>query len=105
MVTGSFDDSLIEGLPGETLVRQGVADLRSRRRTIAACAVEIARDRLGRAGIRWESTGPAMLEPEFELYELLRREGGDPYSRYNAIVRELVSFESALSGRAARRGA
>jgi hypothetical protein len=63
--------------------------------------VDIARDRLHRHGIRWQSTGLANLEPELELYSLLRREGGDAYSRYNAIVRELVSFESALSRRLA----
>ena len=38
-------------------------------------------------------------EPELQLYELLKREGGDAYSRYNALVRELVSFENALDRR------
>jgi hypothetical protein len=99
MDTDSLVDQTIAGLPGEMLVRQGVADLRAGRRTIAACAVDIARSRLHSAGIQWQSTG---LEPELELYSLLRREGGDAYSRYNAILRELASFESALSHRVAR---
>lgn len=30
---------------------------------------------------------------------LLRQEGGDTYSRYNALLRELVSFEQALDRR------
>ena len=38
-------------------------------------------------------------EPELQLYDLLKREGGDAYSRYNALVRELVSFENALDRR------
>jgi hypothetical protein len=102
METDSLVEQAIVGLPGEMLVRQGVADLRAGRRSIAACAVDIARSRLHRAGIRWQSTGPAHLEPELELYGLLRRDGGDAYSRYNAILRELVSFESALARRVAK---
>jgi hypothetical protein len=92
-------DSLITGLPGETLVRQGIADLRSGRRTIDACAVDTARIRLRGDGLRWETPGPPSAEPELELYDLLRREGGDAYSRYNAILRELVSFEAAFARR------
>jgi hypothetical protein len=38
-------------------------------------------------------------EPERQLYRLLREEGGDAYSRYNALIRELVSFEQALDRR------
>jgi len=34
-----------------------------------------------------------------QLYRLLRQQGGDAYSRYNALLRELVSFESALDHR------
>lgn len=36
------------------------------------------------------------LTAELDLYELLGQEEGDPYSRYNALLRELVSFERAL---------
>ena len=38
-------------------------------------------------------------KPELELYDLLKLEPGDAYSRYNAMVRELVSFENALDRR------
>ena len=41
--------------------------------------------------------GPA--EPELQLYRLLRQAGGDAYSTYNALLRELVSFEQALDRR------
>ena len=40
--------------------------------------------------------------PELALYECLCREGGDAYSRYNAYIRRLVSFERALD--ATRKG-
>jgi hypothetical protein len=36
------------------------------------------------------------LTAEHDLYALLGQEEGDPYSRYNALLRELVSFERAL---------
>lgn len=94
-------DPAITGLPGEALVRRGLADLRSGLRTVAACALDTARSRLQHDGIRWDTTSPGRQEPELELYELLRREGGDAYSRYNAILRELVSFEAALARRVA----
>lgn len=94
-------EALIRGLPGEALVRRGVADLRAGRRTTAACAVAVARGRLEQSGITWDPQ-PLSREPEFELYELLLGEGGDAYSRYNAILRELVSFENALDRRLAR---
>ena len=42
-------------------------------------------------------------EPERQLYRLLREEGGDAYSRYNALIRELVSFEQALDRRQSRK--
>jgi hypothetical protein len=96
-------DDLLSGLPGEALVRQGVKDLQSGHRTIPACLVDIARTRLSRAGLLAVPAAPATLEPELELYRMLRREGGDAYSRYNALVRQLVSFESALELRKAKQ--
>ena len=59
----------------------------------------IARSRLARAGLIQDVVAPAPVEPELQLYRLLRLEGGDAYSRYNALLRELVSFESALDHR------
>jgi hypothetical protein len=42
------------------------------------------------------------VEPELELYDLLLLEGGDAYSRHNALLRELISFENALGHRVRR---
>ena len=96
-------DDLIARLPGETLVREGLADLEQGRQTIPACLVSIARTRLRRAGLFPPSDirtlpGP---EPELQLYRLLRERGGDAYSHYNALLRELISFEQALDRRLA----
>ena len=93
--------SLICGLPGEPLVRQGLADLQSGKPTAPAWLVSIARSRLGRAGLLDPAT-PSAAEPELQLYRLLRRERGDAYSRYNALLRELISFEQALDRRTSR---
>ena len=95
-------DDLISGLPGEILVRQGLADLEAGLCTIPACLVRIARPRLSRAGLMPRSAPGHFAEPEFQLYDLLKLDGGDAHSRYNGLVRELVSFENALDRRKAR---
>ncbi|HLX68807.1 MAG TPA: hypothetical protein VKV04_04185 [Verrucomicrobiae bacterium] len=90
---------LISGLPGESLVRKGLEDLSSGRHTAAAYLVSIARKRLESAGLLSTTAPPLSSEPELELYRLLRSEGGDAYSRYNALLREFISFEQALDRR------
>ena len=89
-------NDLIAGLPGEALVREGLADCQAGSCTIAACLIGIARPRLTRAGLIPAAMVSWRLEPERQLYRLLCQQGGDAYSRYNALMRELVSFESAL---------
>jgi hypothetical protein len=93
------NDDLISGLPGEKLVRQGLADFQSGLCTIPACLVRIARPRLSSAGLMPPGVPGQISDSEFQLYDLLLREGGDAYSRYNALLRELVSFENALDWR------
>lgn len=83
-------------LPGETLVRQGLADLQAGRRSVPAYLVRVARRRLSRAGLIDPPEADTDAAAELELYRLLQEEGGDAYSRYNALMRELVSFEDAL---------
>ena len=89
-------NDLIAGLPGEALVREGLADCQAGRCTVAACLIGVASPRLTRAGLIPATMVSWLLEPELQLYRLLRQQGGDAYSRYNALLRELVSFESAL---------
>jgi len=90
---------LIKGLPGEALVREGLADFQSGRCTIPACLVGMAQSRMRRAGLITGVVAGSFPEPERQLYRLLGQQGGDTYSRYNALVRELVSFEQALDRR------
>jgi hypothetical protein len=90
---------LLTGLPGEALVREGVADFQSGRHSIPACLAAIASPRLCRLGLLPSSGSRSWPEPELQLYGLLRGQGGDAYSRYNALLRELVSFEQALDRR------
>jgi hypothetical protein len=92
-------DDLMAGLPGEGLVREGLADCLAGRHTIPACLIAIARPRLTCAGLIPATMIHFLLEPELQLYRLLGQQGGDTYSRYNALLRELVSFESALDHR------
>jgi hypothetical protein len=92
-------DELMTGLPGEQLVRTGIADLTANRRTVASLLVSVAGARLARGGLWPDTVAAASDEPEIELYRMLRREGGDAYARYNAFIRELVSFEQALDRR------
>lgn len=89
-------NDLIAGLPGEDLVRAGLADCQAGRWTVAACLIGIAGPRLTRAGLISAALLSRLHEPEHQLYRLLRQQGGDAYSRYNALQRELVSFESGL---------
>jgi len=96
-------DNPIDGLPGEDLIREGLADLESGRRTIPACLVEIARSRLTRSGVVPAGASSSLPDPELRLYRMLRQQGDDAYSRYNALLRELISFEQALESRRSRR--
>lgn len=94
---------LLEGLPGSAMIREGLADHRAGLKTIAACLVRIASPRLSRAGL----IDPQVIvgeDTELELYQLLSGEGDRAYSRYNSLLRELVSFEHALDHRLSRAG-
>jgi hypothetical protein len=77
--------------PGEELVRQGLEDLARGQETVPALLVSIGAHRLRRGGWAVPRTIP---KPEPRLYLLLAREFGDAaHSRYNALIRRLVSFE------------
>ncbi len=90
---------LLRGLPGEALVREGLTDFLSGKCTIPACLVGMVQPRLRRAGLIAAEVASPCPEPERQLYRLLRQQGGDAYSRYNALIRELLSFEQALDHR------
>lgn len=95
-------DPALHGLPGAKLIRDGVRDVLAARHTIPALVVSVAQARLAGAGVLPASAPVISADPERELYQLLRAEGGDAYSRYNALLRELGSFLSALQARSSR---
>jgi len=83
----------VSGLPGADLVERGVADLRRRNASVEALLVSIGASRLSSLG--YDVTG-AFDDPEKRLYARLATDGENAaHSRYNALVRRLVSFERA----------
>jgi hypothetical protein len=80
-------------LPGADLVEAGVRDLERGIESPEALLVSIGAPRLEGLGVAVPSPIP---DPELRLYELLAREDQDSaHSRYNALVRRLVSYERA----------
>lgn len=85
-------------LPGADLVTAGIAALRRREFTVEALLVAVGAPRLRRAGLDLpEATGEPET-PELALYAALcaADDRNDAHSRYNALIRRLVSFERAL---------
>ena len=86
-----------DALPGGDLVRQGLADLRRGEETVHSLLVSIGAPRLRELGIDLPSTA-AFPRPEHRLYALLAESDPDSaHSRYNALIRRLVSFERAIA--------
>jgi hypothetical protein len=82
-----------EGLPGGDLVEKGLEDLERGIESIPALLVSIGAPRLRRMGLR---VPRAIERPEHRLYSRLAAESSDAaHSRFNALVRRLVSFERA----------
>ncbi len=80
--------------PGGELVQHGLRDLEAGRETEAALLVLIGAPRLRRLGIRVPALGLEAVE--HRLYQrLASADPGPAHSRYNALIRTLVSFERA----------
>jgi hypothetical protein len=85
---------MLHGLPGTELIEEGLRDLASGVESVPALLLAIGAPRLRRSGLDVPD-GP--LSPEYRLYALLARESPRAaHSRYNALIRRLVSFERAL---------
>lgn len=83
----------LRALPGGDLVDAGIRDLERGVESVEALLVSIGARRLAQLGLR---VPPPLPSPEHRLYQRLAREDGDDaHSRYNALVRRLVSFERA----------
>lgn len=82
-------------LPGEDVVRSGIADLKAGVETIESLLVQIGSPRLRRLGV--EVSAKTTDNPEHRLYAILAEDDQDTaHSRYNALIRLLVSYERAL---------
>jgi hypothetical protein len=81
-------------LPGYALVAQGMADLAAGRESEAALLVLIGAPRL--RGLGFAIPDSPTDDPNIRLWQLLAADDSDSaHGRYNALVRELVSFERA----------
>ncbi len=81
-----------EGLPGCDLVMKGIEDIANGHESAEALLVAVGAPRLRALGLDI----PYLEGPEHALYELLARDDPDgAHSRYNALIRRLVSFERA----------
>lgn len=79
--------------PGEDMIEQGIRDLADRRETIESLLVSIGAPRLRGIGLNVPETFDS---PEHRLYRMLSESDPDAaHSRYNALIRRLVSFERA----------
>ena len=84
-----------ETLPGEDLIREGFSDLAKGRESVPALLVLIGGPRLRRLGFEVPDSPDF---PEDFLYARFAQEyGNDAHSKYNALIRRLVGFESAAA--------
>ena len=82
-------------LPASDLIDTGILDLQKQRETVPALLVAIGAPKLRKLGLCLPSILPT--NPEHRLYDLLSLTAPDSaHSRYNALIRKLVSFERAL---------
>jgi hypothetical protein len=80
--------------PGEDIINEGLNDLEHGRETIASLLVLIGAPRLRQLGIAVPTSN--VPSPEHRLYSILSATDQDSaHSRYNALIRRLVSFERA----------
>lgn len=95
--TGGMDSAgaAFAALPGGDTIAEGLADLAAGVESVPALLVSIGAPRLTSLGIAVPS--PFGM-PEHRLYARLSRIDPDSaHSRYNALIRRLVSFERAAA--------
>jgi hypothetical protein len=95
--------SLFLDLPGADLVTEGLADVAAGRETIPGELVKIGSPRLRDCGVDVRVDEADAVEADRRLYRLLGAiHGNAAHSQYNALLRELISFERALEQRVSR---
>lgn len=85
----------MDSLPANDLIIAGLEDLGHQRETITALLVAIGAPKLRFLGLQVPESLPS--NPEHRLYDLLSAADPDSaHSKYNALIRKLVSFERAI---------
>lgn len=92
--------SAFSNLPGADLVNEGIADLAAGRETEPALLVSVVAPRLRAIGI--DVPPGASVRPEHRLYEVISEDHAGAHSRYNALLRRMVSFARAAEHAATR---
>jgi len=69
-------NEMLAGLPGEPLIKEGLADLAAGKVSVPACLAALASRRLRRMGHLPELPPGFPVEVELHLYRLLRSSGG-----------------------------
>ena len=93
-MTSYVDGMKSADVPGADLIRAGLSDLACGRESIEALVVSVGAPRLRSLGF---ALPDAIDQPEQRLYaRLAEKYGDDAHSRYNGLIRRLVSFERAL---------
>jgi hypothetical protein len=86
----------MSSLPANDLIVTGIEDLQCKRETVPALLVAIGAPKLRSLGLYVPEDLPS--NPEHRLYDLLSAtEPDSAHSKYNALIRKLVSFERAVS--------
>ena len=84
---------MLDGLPGEELIRPGLEDLAASRVTAETLLIEIAQSRLREAGLPIPAIPPASPEAELRLYALLGKQYGlEAHYHYDALTQRLDKF-------------
>ena len=84
----------MDRFPGVEIVREGIEDLRRGATTVPALLVSIGSPRLRQIGLPVPEQ--VIRSPEIKLYLHLAQSDPDgAHSKYNALIRRLVSFERA----------
>ena len=82
-------------IPGGDLIQTGLRDLAGGIDSVPALLVSIGAPRLRQLGY---AVAHPIISPERRLYDRLRAVDSDTaHSRYNALIRRLVSFERAAA--------
>ena len=85
----------MNSLPAEDLIAKGIEDLQYARETIPALLVAIGAPKLRSLGVQICQDLPT--NPEHRLYDLLAAtEHDSAHSKYNALIRRLVSYQRAI---------